>query len=70
MKWSRTLIKSQTVILIDAVSVTAVMHSVVTWSAEDVLERAEFGNQLSVDPELVQCVEIPVDHKLNGVHKK
>ena len=37
-----------------------------TGSVEDELQRPEVGHQLGVDPELVEQVQLLVDHRLAG----
>ena len=54
------------IVLIQAVSVSPVMNPVMTGSVEDELQRAEVGDQLGVDPELVEQVQLLVDHRLAG----
>ena len=54
------------IVLIQTVSVCPVMNPVMTGSVEDELQRAEVGDQLGVDPELVEEVQLLVDHRLAG----
>ena len=54
------------IILIQAVSVGPVMNPVMTGSVEDELQRAEVGDELGVDPELVEQVQLLVDQRLAG----
>ena len=42
------------------------VNSVVTGGVEYQLQRAEVGHQLSVDPELVEQVQLLVDQRLAG----
>ena len=42
------------------------MNSVVTGGVQYQLQRAQVGHQLSVDPELVQQVQLLVDHSMAG----
>ena len=37
-----------------------------TGSVEDQLQRAQVGHQIGVDPELVEQVQLLVDHRLAG----
>ena len=48
------------VILVQTVSVGAVMHLVVAGGVEDVVQGAQAGHKLGVDPELVEEVELRV----------
>ena len=50
------------VILVQTVSVGAVMHLVVAGGVEDVVQGAQAGHQLGVDPELVEGAQLLVDH--------
>ena len=54
------------VILVQTVSVGAVMHLVVAGGVEDVVQGAQAGHQLGVDPELVEEVQLLVDQRLAG----
>ena len=54
------------IILVQAVSVGSVMHLVVAGGVEDVVQGAQAGHQLSVDPELVEQVQLLVDDSVAG----
>lgn len=41
------------------------MHTMVTWSIENVLQRTKWAHNLSMNPELVEKTELEVD-KENG----
>ena len=58
------------VVLVQAVSVGAVMHLVVAGGVEDVVQGPQAAHQLSVDPELVQQVELLVDDSVARRHKQ
>ena len=38
------------------------VDTMVLWSVEDILERSQSTNNLSVNPELVERIELGVDH--------
>lgn len=52
-----------TVVLVDAVRVAAVVDAVLGGRVEDVLEGAEFADDLGVDPVLEEGVDLVVDGK-------
>ena len=46
------------------------MHLVVAGGVEDVVQGAQTGHQLGVDPELIEQVELLVDNSVAGRHKQ
>ena len=58
------------VVLVQAVSVGAVMHLVMAGGVEDVVQGPQARHQLGVDPELVQEVELLVDDSVARRHKQ
>ena len=54
------------IVLVQTVSVGPVVHLVMTGRVQDIVQGPEAAHQLSVDPELVQQVQLLVDHSVAG----
>ena len=51
------------IVLVDAVSVASVMDTMMAGRVEDVFERAQFGDDIGVNPELVQEIHLRMNQE-------
>ena len=62
--------EDSSIVLVQTVSVGSVVDLVVAGCVEDIVQWPQGGHQLGVDPELVEQVELLVDHGVTRRHKK
>ena len=58
--------ENSSIILVQTISVCPVMDLVMTRRVEDVVQGSQGPHQLRVDPELVEQVQLLVDHSVAG----